>query len=90
MKTIRFILGKIVIVEIMMLIIYFATNLFGVHIGIIDMILGIGLKYLTPVATICLIPYIILSIFDNKIIDTIIGVVIGGLILYYLFKYVIV
>lgn len=90
MRTIRFILGKIVIIEIMLLILYFSTILFNVHIEIVDVILSFGLKYLTPVAIICVIPYIILSIFDNKIIDTIIGVVIGGLILYYLFNYILV
>lgn len=90
MKTIRFLLGKIIITEIMMLIIYFSINLFKVHINIIDIILNIGLKYLTPIASFCLIPYIILSLFNSKVIDTIIGVVVGGLILYYLFHYILI
>lgn len=84
MKTIRFILGKIVIVEVMLLILYFATITFQVHIGMVDFVLTTILKYLTPVACVCVIPYIILSILDNEIINIVIGVVIGGLILKYL------
>lgn len=90
MKTIRLILGKIVIVEVMLLILYFATVTFNIHISIIDLIITISLKYLTPVAIICLAPYIILSLFNDRIIDVIVGVVIGGLILYYIFKYILI
>jgi hypothetical protein len=84
MKTIRFLLEKIVIVEVMLLVLYFATVTFNIHIVTFDLIIITILKYLTPIAIICLIPYIIFSIFDNEIIDIAIGIVIGGLILKYL------
>ena len=65
MKTIKFILGKIVIVEVMLMILYFATLTFNVHISLIDNIISVSLKYLTPVAILAIIPYIILSLLDN-------------------------
>ena len=45
---------------------------------------GLGLKYLTPVAVLAIIPYIILSLLDNRFVETIVAVVIGILIAYYL------
>ena len=50
MKAIKFILHKIIIVETMLIILFFICNLFGVSISIVDLIIGTGLKYLTPVA----------------------------------------
>lgn len=90
MGTIRFMLGKVVIVEVMLIILYFATITFNVHISIVDLIITTCLKYLTPVAVVCFIPYIILSILGNRIVEIIIGVVLGGLILYYLFNYILI
>lgn len=84
MKTIKFILGKIVIVEVMLIILYFATFTFNVHISLIDDIISLGLKYLTPVAVLAIIPYIILSLLDNRFVETVVAVVIGILIAYYL------
>ncbi|MBQ8681733.1 MAG: hypothetical protein IJ509_02355 [Bacilli bacterium] len=89
MKTIRFILQKIIIVETMLIILYFACSLFGVNIEIFNLIINTGLKYLTPISVIALILYIILSLLSSKIVETIIGVVLGGIILYYLFNYII-
>lgn len=87
MKTLRFIMQKIVIVEIMLIILFFAMNLFKVSIPIVDTIIPIGLTYLTPIAIIALILYIILSLLSSKIIETAIGVVLGGLILYYILNH---
>ena len=49
MKTLKFIFQKIVIVEVMLIIIYFAKTYFGVNIDIINLIVDTSLKYLTPV-----------------------------------------
>lgn len=84
MKTIKFILGKIVIVEVMLIILYFATLTFNVHISLIDNIISVSLKYLTPVAILAIIPYIILSLLDNRFVETVVAIVVGVLIAYYL------
>jgi len=89
MKLIKFILQKIVIVEVMLIILYFACSLFGVNIHFFNIIINTGLKYLTKISVIALLGYIILSLLTNKIIETIIGVVLGSIILYYLFNYII-
>ena len=87
MKTIKFILQKILIVEVMLIILYFACNLFGVSIPVIDLIVSTGLVYLTPIAIVSLILYVILSLLSLKIVEIVIGVVLGGIILYYIFNY---
>lgn len=89
MKTLRFLMQKIVIVEVMLIILFFAKNLFQISIPIIDFIILNGLKYLTPISIVALLLYFILSILSNKIIETMLGVVLGGIILYYLFTHVI-
>ena len=88
MKTIRFFLQKIVIVEVMLIILFFAKSLFGVSISIVDLIVDTGLTYLTPISIIAFILYIIFSLLSSQLIETILGVVFGGIILYYLFTYV--
>lgn len=85
MKTIKFILQKIIIIEVMLVILFFICNLFEVSIPIIDLIIGTSLKYLTPIAIISLIGYIILSLLSLKIVEIALGIVLGGIILYYLF-----
>lgn len=85
MQTIKFILQKIVIVEVMLIILLFITNLFNISIPIINTVINSSLFYLTPIAIISFILYIILCLLSSKIIETVIGVVLGGLILYYLF-----
>lgn len=87
MKTVRFILQKIVIVEVMLIILFLAKNLFEVSIPIIDFIIDTSLMYLTPISVIAFILYIILSIFSLKILEIAIGVILGGIILYYLYTY---
>ena len=89
MKLIKFILQKIIVVETMLIILYFACSLFGVNINIVNLIINMGLKYLTPIAVISLLLYVILSLLASKIVETMIGVVLGGIILYYLFVYII-
>ena len=54
--------------------------------GEIDLIIGTGLTYLTPVAVISLIVYIILSLLSFKIIEIALGIVLGGIILCYIFN----
>lgn len=88
MKTIRFLLQKIVIVEVMLIILFFAKSLFGISISIVDLIVDTGLTYLTPISIIAFILYIIFSLLSSQLIETILGVVFGGIILYYLFTYV--
>lgn len=88
MKIIRFFLQKIVIVEVMLIILYFSKSLFGVSIPIIDLMIDTGLKYLTPISIIAFILYIIVSLLSSKLIETVLGVVLGGIILYYLFAYI--
>lgn len=89
MKLIKFIFQKIITIEIMLIILYFACSLFGINIQLFNLIINTGLKYLTPLSVIALIGYIILSILTSKIIESIIGIVLGGIILYYLFNYII-
>lgn len=88
MKTLKFLAQKIVIIEVMLIILYFACSLFNVNIDIFNNIINAALIYLTPISIIALILYIILSILSSKIIETALGVAIGGLILYYLFGYI--
>lgn len=88
MKTIKFLLHKIIIIETMLIILYFATSLFNINISIINTIINTSLLYLTPISIIALILYIILCILSSKIIETAISIVIGGIILYYLFNYI--
>lgn len=86
MQTIKFILQKIIIIEVMLIVLLFATNLFEISIPILDTILNTSLTYLTPISIISLVLYIILSLLSLKIVEIAIGVVLGGLILYYIFN----
>ena len=87
MKTLKFLAQKIVIIEVMLIILFFICNLFNINIDILNSIINTCLIYLTPISIIALILYIILSILTSKIIETAIGVALGGLILYYLFNF---
>ena len=88
MKTLKFLAQKIVIIEVMLIILFFACTLFNVNIDILNSVISTSLIYLTPISVIALILYIILSILTSKIIETAIGVALGGLILYYLFNFI--
>lgn len=91
MKTLKFILQKIVIVEVMLIVLYLAKRGMNIVVpgidNIIETILSVGLTYLTPVAVVALVGYIILSLLSFKIIEIALGVVLGGVILYYLFNH---
>lgn len=91
MKTLKFILQKIVIVEVMLIVLYLAKRGMNIVVpgidDIIETILSVGLTYLTPVAVVALVGYIILSLLSFKIIEIALGVVLGGVILYYLFNH---
>lgn len=89
MKTLKFLTQKIVIIEVMLIILFFACTLFNIDISIFNTFINTALIYLTPISIIALIIYIILCILTSKIMETALGVVIGGLILYYLFNYII-
>ena len=88
MKTLKFILEKIIIIEVMLIILFFAYNLFGVNVEIFSTIINTSLLYLTPISIIALILYIIVCILTSKIMEIAFGVIVGGLILYYLFNYI--
>lgn len=91
MKTLKFILQKIVIVEVMLIVLYLTKRGMNIVVpgidNIIETILSVGLTYLTPVAVVALVGYIILSLLSFKIIEIALGVVLGGVILYYLFNH---
>lgn len=87
MKTIKFILHKIVVIEVMLIILFFAGNLLEVSIPVITPFISACLTYLTPVAIIALIGYIVLSLLSLKVVEIALGVVLGGIILYYIFNH---
>lgn len=87
MKTLLFIIKKIIIIEIMLIILYIAKSYFGIDIDILNLIIDTSLKYLTPIAIVSVIPYIILSILSSKVGEIVLGIVLGGIILYFIFKY---
>lgn len=88
MKLLRFLLEKIVIVEVMLIILFLAKRWFGVTISMVDSIVDTSLFYLTPIAIVALVLYIIVEFLNSSLIKLILGIVIGGLILYYLYFYV--
>lgn len=88
MSTLKFILKKIIIVEIMIIILRIAYTTFNLKINIMNTFLTTALKYLTPIAIIALILTILTDILDNKIISTALGIVLGGIILYYLYRFI--
>ena len=86
MKIIRFILEKILIVEVILLVLYFAKTFFNVDISIVNLIVDNGLKYLTPISVPALVLYFLTYILDLKIVKIAIGIALGGIILYYLIR----
>lgn len=84
MKTIKFILQKIITIEVMLIILFLVCNFFNISIPIINLIINTSLKYLTPIAIISLIIYIILSLLNIKTIKTAIYLTLIAIILYYL------
>lgn len=86
MKLIRFVLKKILIVEVMLLVLYFAKTFFNLDINFVNLIVDNGLKYLTPIAVPSLILYFLTYLLNSKIIKIAIGIALGGIILYYLIR----
>ena len=84
MKTAKFILKKIIIVETMLIILTLAMQFFSINIPSILILLTTCLNYLTPISLISLILYIILSLLTSTLIEVALGIVLGGIILYYL------
>ena len=87
MKTIKFILKKIIIIEVILVILFLASNLFGVNIPIINPLINTILYYFTPISVISLVIYLILSLLSIKLIEILISIVLGSIIIYYLINY---
>lgn len=87
MKTIKFILKKIIIIEVMLVILFIASNLFNINIPIINPIINTMLYYITPISVIALIIYLMLNLLSIKLIEILISIVLGGIIVYYLINY---
>ena len=86
MKLLKFLAEKIVIVEVMLILLNIAMHYFGIVIPLINTLLVL----LTPIDIIAFILYIILALLDTEIIKIALGIVLGGIILYYLYKYILV
>lgn len=72
-KIIKFLSEKIVIVEIMLIILYLAGNYFNVTIPYLTSFIATALTYVTKVAIVALIIYILTSILDKKFIKLLIA-----------------
>lgn len=88
MKWLHFLSHKIIIVETMLIILCLAEQIFQVSIPGFNFIIDTSLHYLTPIAIVAFGIYIVTSLLSNKIIEIALGIVLGGLILYYLFNYI--
>lgn len=87
MNLIKFILKKLIIIEVMLIILFLASNLFGVNLPIINPIINAMLYYITPISVIALIIYLILSLLSIKLIEILISIALCGVIIYYLISY---
>lgn len=86
MKVLKLVLEKIVIVEVMLIILAWAMALFGISLPVVDTIVNGGLAKLTPVAIVAFVLYVIVSLISSKFVEVVLGIVLGGIILYYLFQ----
>jgi hypothetical protein len=84
MKLLQFLAEKVVIVEVMLIILNVSMLYFGLSLPLLTTFL----VFLTPIAVIALILYIILALLNSRLVQTALGVVLGGIILYYLFRYI--
>ena len=71
----------------MLIILFLICNYFGVSILGVNNIIEISLKYITPISIVALIGYIVFSLFSLRVIEIVIGVVLGGVKLYYIFNH---
>ena len=84
MKLLQFLAEKVVIVEVMLIILNVSMLYFSLSLPLLTTFL----VFLTPIAVIAFILYIILALLNSRLVQTALGVVLGGIILYYLFKYI--
>lgn len=84
MKLLQFLAEKVVIVEVMLIILNVSMLYFGLSLPLLTTFL----VFLTPISVIALILYIILALLNSRLVQTALGVVLGGIILYYLFRYI--
>ena len=84
MKILAFLAEKIVIVEVMLILLNVAMIYFGIGFPLLTAFLAI----LTPIAVVAFVLFIIFSLLDTRIVQTALGVVLGGIILYYLITYI--
>lgn len=82
-KLIKFFSEKIVIVEVMLLLLHFVGTYFGVVIPYLTSFLDRALVFLTPIAVVALIVFIVFSILDHKLIKMLIVIVLAILIYKY-------
>ena len=82
-KLIKFFSEKIVIVEVMLLLLHFVGTYFGVVIPYLTSFLDRALVFLTPIAVVALIVFIVFSILDHKLNKMLIVIVLAILIYKY-------
>lgn len=87
MSTIRFILNKILLVEVFLIVLFLANNMLGITIPVVSTIVDVLLVQLTPIAVISLVAYIVLCLISFKIAEIVFGIFLGIVILYYIFNY---
>ena len=86
MKLLNHLAEKVVIIEVMLIILNVAMFYFGIILPILTTFLIL----LTPIAIIAFIIYIITALLNSEIVKIALGIVLGGIILYYLYKYILV
>ena len=84
MKLLQFLTEKVVIVEVMLIILNVSMLYFGLSLPLLTTFL----VFLTPIAVIALILYVVFALLNSRLVQTALGVVLGGIILYYLIKYI--
>ena len=87
MSTIRFILNKILLVEVVLIVLFLVNNMLGITIPVVSTIVDVLLVQLTPIAVISLVAYIVLCLISFKITEIVSGILLGIVILYYIFNY---
>ena len=84
MKLLQFLAEKVVVVEVMLIILNVSMLYFGLSLPLLTTFL----VFLTPIAVIALILYVVFALLNSRLVQTALGVVLGGIILYYLFRYI--
>ena len=84
MRLLQFLAEKVVIVEVMLIILHIAMIYFGLSIPLLTTFL----LFLTPVSVVAFLLWIVFSLLNTRIVQTALGIVLGGIILYYLITYI--